>query len=239
MGRFGTCLVVTYGRSGSTLLQGILNTIPGWLIRGENENFPLHLFRMAGAIRTAQAHRFPHETPADPWYGVQEIDLGGVMRDCEALIRNALVPLTRRAAVRCYGFKEIRCVYIPGELRTYLDFLHDVLPGLVVIFNFRDIDAVLRSAWWRDADPVQTRALIDAFERAAIGYHVEGRAPSLIVRYEELTRRGAALRGLFDFLGETMDDALLDEVFRTTHSTRTEATDQLSGGNAPALTSST
>lgn len=53
------------------------------------------------------------------------------------------------------------------------------------------------------------------------------------------TRRGAALRGLFDFLGETMDDALLDEVFRTTHSTRTEATDQLSGGNAPALTSST
>ena len=28
--------VMTYGRSGSTLLMGILNSIPGWLLRGEN-----------------------------------------------------------------------------------------------------------------------------------------------------------------------------------------------------------
>ena len=27
---------MTYGRSGSTLVQGLLNSIPGYLIRGEN-----------------------------------------------------------------------------------------------------------------------------------------------------------------------------------------------------------
>lgn len=39
--RFGSILVITYGRSGSTLLQGILNSIDGILIRGENHNFLL------------------------------------------------------------------------------------------------------------------------------------------------------------------------------------------------------
>src|SRR5262245_42168913 len=30
--------VMTYGRSGSTLLMGLLNTLPGYLIRGENDD---------------------------------------------------------------------------------------------------------------------------------------------------------------------------------------------------------
>ena len=35
--------VMTYGRSGSTLLMGILNSIPGWLLRGENRHAMRHL----------------------------------------------------------------------------------------------------------------------------------------------------------------------------------------------------
>lgn len=42
--RFGSVLIITYGRSGSTLLQGILNSIPGYLIRGENENLMAHFY---------------------------------------------------------------------------------------------------------------------------------------------------------------------------------------------------
>src|SRR6478609_6549835 len=34
----GYVFVMTYGRSGSTLLMGLLNTIPGYLIRGENDD---------------------------------------------------------------------------------------------------------------------------------------------------------------------------------------------------------
>ena len=36
--------VMTYGRSGSTLLMGLLNTIPGYLIRGENDDALRFLF---------------------------------------------------------------------------------------------------------------------------------------------------------------------------------------------------
>ena len=40
----GYLIVVTYGRSGSTLLQSILQSIPGYSFTGENNNVLLPLF---------------------------------------------------------------------------------------------------------------------------------------------------------------------------------------------------
>lgn len=223
MSRFQSCLIVTYGRSGSTLLQGVLNTIPGWLIRGENEHFAVHLHRAHAALHLAQTRPYPADTsvPSDPWFGIHEVELARMRADCAMLIRNALVPLAQQQAVRCFGFKEIRYVFAPEELPGYLDFLTSVLPDLAIIFNFRDIDAVMRSAWWREWDQVESRAMIDRFERAAIAYHLDHPTHSVIMRHEQLIRRDQALRALFDFLGETLNPAKLDPVFATTHSTRT------------------
>lgn len=41
----GYLFVVTYGRSGSTLVQGLLNSIPGYLIRGENRGVLYRLYQ--------------------------------------------------------------------------------------------------------------------------------------------------------------------------------------------------
>jgi len=57
---FPSVLIITYDRSGSTLLQGILNSIDGCLIRGENNGFCLHLF-------LAQQHPERHSNGV--WYG--------------------------------------------------------------------------------------------------------------------------------------------------------------------------
>lgn len=221
MARFRSCLVVTYGRSGSTLLQGVLNTIPGWLIRGENEHFVSHLLKAYGALQTAAGTFGNQRRPSEPWFGVGEIDFALLREDLGRLIRNVLVPQARQADTRCFGFKEIRYVYHPAAVAPLLDFLHEILPDLGVIFNFRDIDAVLRSDWWRKADPDDTRAMLLDFERAALAYMVEGRAPSFLIRYDELIRRGAALHDLFAFLDEAPDAAALDRVFAITHSTIT------------------
>ncbi len=48
----GAIFIVCYGRSGSTLLTRVINTIPGACIRGENANALMHLFRVYEA-----AHR--------------------------------------------------------------------------------------------------------------------------------------------------------------------------------------
>ena len=43
--------VVTYGRSGSTLVQGLLNAFPRVLVRGENDLYLLDLYRaLAGSL---------------------------------------------------------------------------------------------------------------------------------------------------------------------------------------------
>ena len=48
----GFVFVVTYGRSGSTLLQNVLNTIPGYCIRGENANTLAHLAKACHAVES-------------------------------------------------------------------------------------------------------------------------------------------------------------------------------------------
>ena len=40
-----TVFVVTYGRSGSTVLQNMLNALPGHILRGENANLLAPLVR--------------------------------------------------------------------------------------------------------------------------------------------------------------------------------------------------
>lgn len=43
--------IVTYGRSGSTLTQSLLNTLPGYQIRGENGNLAWFLARAVDVVR--------------------------------------------------------------------------------------------------------------------------------------------------------------------------------------------
>ena len=55
-------LIITYGRSGSTLLQGLLNSIDGCIVRGENYD------ACKGLFRTYQAVSYTHLTlPTTPY----------------------------------------------------------------------------------------------------------------------------------------------------------------------------
>src|SRR5690606_768941 len=64
--------IVTYGRSGSTLLMSILDTLPGFCIRGENGGVLYDLFTFhtkATNAREKWSGRKPLE-PLHPWYGI-------------------------------------------------------------------------------------------------------------------------------------------------------------------------
>ncbi|MGH3306736.1 MAG: hypothetical protein ACRDOX_03520, partial [Nocardioides sp.] len=76
----GYLFVMTYGRSGSTLLQGILNSIPGYLIRGENRQVLIHVHRFhRTAVKQRALHRRAQRqrdepvgglAPTKSWYGM-------------------------------------------------------------------------------------------------------------------------------------------------------------------------
>jgi len=123
MARFKSLIIVCHGRSGSTLLQGILNAIPGFLIRGENHDFAAGLYmayrRIKRAASAPQAARLGRtDDPSVPWYGAADIDQQQLLADMTILMRNVLVPRAQQSSVLCYGFKEIRFPQIPQ--------LHDV-----------------------------------------------------------------------------------------------------------------
>ena len=67
--------VVSYGRSGSTLLQSAINSTPGTQLRGENCNILYSLYRAVASAELTILGRARHPEPRrpdHPWFvGVQ------------------------------------------------------------------------------------------------------------------------------------------------------------------------
>ena len=228
--RFRSLIVVTYARSGSTLLQGVLNTIPGVLIRGENNNFAYSIYKSYQALRDANGYAFTQDAhnATHPWYGIQDIDFVEYLRTCADLIRNVIVPHDLRDSIQCHGFKEVRYPYKLDALEAYLAFLRQVMPQLGVIFNFREHDAVIRSGircgWWKGEAWNAMTTLLGAFEARATAYKQEHPDDSLIVYYEDVVARSRSFRELFDFIAADHSETAISQVLQMTHSTRTQDT---------------
>jgi hypothetical protein len=154
----GYLFIVTYGRSGSTLLQGVLNAIPGYLVRGENRQALRHLraFHEAAVEERQRQRRSQRRRGAEP--GSHDassahfgIDRFPVRRSLAGIRRLALDTLLRpEPDTRVVGFKEIR--WAGEDVATYVAWLREVFPGARFVVNTRDLDAVSRSKWWAD-DP--------------------------------------------------------------------------------------
>ena len=87
---FESVLIVTYGRSGSTLLQGILNNIDGVLVRGENNNFIYGLYEAYKKLIDTRNYEDITQ-PNNSWYGAGEINLELFLHDCQNMVRNILL----------------------------------------------------------------------------------------------------------------------------------------------------
>lgn len=138
--------ILTYGRSGSTLLQGILTRVPGVLIRGENGGVLEHLYRfhnIAAHNRDRLSAAVPR-APTNSWWGIDGYPAELALRSfrqlfCDTVIRP--LPDTTMA-----GYKEIR--WPEDDLRDYVDFVRQVFPGARFVFNTRDLGEVAQSGWW-------------------------------------------------------------------------------------------
>ena len=198
-------VIVAYGRSGSTLLQTVLQTIPGSFIRGENNNVLYPLFR---AWKRAHATRYsqgPKAIPAfGPWYGADEIaPRRFVKRLIDAVIEEILIP---PQDTRVLGFKEIRFHDTEeGELPEFLDFIRRELAPCKIVFNTRRVDDVARSAWWKEGDAEEITTMLERLDRQYADYAAAHPGDCFLVRYDEYTRDREALRPLFDFLDEPFD----------------------------------
>ncbi len=208
--------VVTYGRSGSTLLQGILNSIPGYLIRGENQGTPQALAaKFAELNDRSKEFRRKAGTPTNPWYGMD----GYSRESAAALLRQFLVAGLFRpeSDTRVTGCKEIR--WWGRDLTQTLMTVREILPGARFIFNTRNVEDVLKSKWWVERDPEVGRAqVLDWESRMDAAAAALGDGVTYRVQYDDYLADHGVLEGLFDWLGEPFDRQRIDEVIATPHS---------------------
>lgn len=210
--------VLTYGRSGSTLVQGVLNDIPGYVLRGENGGVLHHLHDVHTRLASARDRFGPAALPAHPWYGVGGYDDAAAY----AAIRGLVVDLMLRpgADTRVTGFKEIRWAGLetaagrdPG---AHLDFVRSVFPGARFVVNTRDLERAAVSGFWRDRPDAQAQ-LRDADTVVRAQAERLGDA-AYCVRYDDYVADPGVLAGLFDWLGEPFDRARVEAVLSRRHS---------------------
>jgi len=190
--------VMTYGRSGSTLLMGILNSIPGWLLRGENRHAMRHLydFHRSGLAERDRVDAERASQPTHPWFGIEGFPEVASLQQIRVLAEATL--LRPEHDTRVSGFKEIR--WYDEDLSDYLEFLRQVFPGARFVLNTRNLEDVAASNYWTHKDdPLgQVRAIEDKMLAAAqtLGdsvFHVrydDYVADPEVLRAVRLARRG-------------------------------------------------
>jgi len=217
---YKSLLIVTYGRSGSTLLQGVLNDIDGVLIKGENFNFCFSLYQsyqlLANAKLKAQNSKGNTNSPTAPWFGADDYDLEKYKKGLGKVVEELL--LGDAKGICCYGFKEVRYGDIPKiELLRYLSFLADMLPSLGIVFNTRDLDEVVKSGWWKTKKSRKTKKLLGAVE---VGFREYSSMNNncFAITYADVVNKTKVLEELHDFIGASYDEKRIDGVLAKPHS---------------------
>lgn len=210
----GFIFVVTYGRSGSTLLMGLLNSIPGYCLRGENAGVLYDLFQYQTKVTTSAAANATPEPMAGthPWFGIDEYPQDVALARMRQLVIDSL--LRPEPDTRVSGFKEIR--WWMAQPVEYLDFIDRVFPGCRYILNTRNHEDVTQSSWYRknpkageDLVKIEERLKDTVGRRGDRGYHVH---------YDDYVKDRSVVQGLFEWLGEPYDADRVEQVFGTRHS---------------------
>ncbi len=208
--------VVTYGRTGSTVIQAALNALPGVVVRGENYGAMRGLYAYVQSVaETADRHHAGKAT--HPWFGSARLSPPDVLSDLRRhVVETVLRP---RADTRWIGFKEVR--YEPGHFESYdllldyLLFLGKLFPALRYVVNVRDPAAAARSGWWPgNANASELLATTRDWLTDATGdlTRILGPGRAALLDYDRWNGRPDVLSEAFASLGLPVDDAAIGDV---------------------------
>lgn len=201
----GCIFIITYGRSGSTLLQTVLQSVPGAHIIGENGNIlaPIwQAFRKAKGTKATWSARGSAE-PTHPWHGADNFRPEAfAARMVKSFVDELLRP---PATARWIGFKEIRYAEFGDDLPRYLDFMARHFKNAVFVFNTRDAESVSKSGWWRTKDHDEVVAMVRGQDARFKAYAAAHPRSCFVNSFERMLAEPESLKPLFAMLGEDFD----------------------------------
>lgn len=204
--RRGFVFLITYGRSGSTVLQRIIGSMPGTCFRGENMGIVEPLQKMVLTMQGAeQLVDYSRSIPSrGPWFGADNFNTRGLTRDLvDVFLRQVIKP---PPGVDRIGFKEIR--HSHQDRRSFfelMDFMATAFEGARFVFNTRTVDAVAQSSWWKDTAFEDVKALVDRADANFEAYTNAYPDRCLMIDYNDYAQNLDGLEPLYAFLGERFD----------------------------------
>jgi hypothetical protein len=217
--KFESLLIITYGRSGSTLLTGILNSIDRCLIRGENNNFIEGFYDAYTKIESARQVRIGDRT-TQAWYGIQDVDTEFFLESTKNTIKKLLFGRELYSDFDTYGFKEIRYFEMDNnKLSGYLNFLKKVFPKPCFVFNRRNHDEVCKSSWFADRNDETIKRKFVLFESTCDEFIANNLDSSIAVNYNKIIDLSSGeLKNLFDFIEQPYNKEKIESILNIQHS---------------------
>lgn len=187
-------IICATGRSGSTTLQRILNTIPSTNICGENNNAILHLLNFYKSIKSDRImlndyNYFVDNNIKPCWYN--NFNRSEIINDIKKLI---IKFLDKDEKFNTIGFKEIRF-----SSHTYLlDEFVELFPNTKIIINIRNnIDMQSKSSWWIDNS--NSKNILTDWNNEFILYYENNKNNTYMAIFEDLFDL-EKIKNLFIFL---------------------------------------
>lgn len=209
----GCVFIVTYGRSGSTLLQRVIQTVPGMCFRGENSGTLEMLFK--SAVRaSATRHEFGqwNPPPEHPWHGAQLINPQQFSAALAQVFINEIIKPDPEH--RWIGFKEIRFYELDTEFIPFLDWIFETFPNPFFLFNTRNHEDVAKSAWWADRDKTELIKLLEQMDDRFELYQRKRPDRSFINSYAQLTKNPKSIKPFFKKMGVRYDHKKIQQVMQ-------------------------
>lgn len=216
--RFDHVFIVTYGRTGSTLLMNILNGIDGYFIRGESDGLIAPLVRALDICdgMNARVARQNSNRPASPYFQAEIIDYPVVRQFLFDAIDTLVRAVPEQGKFRVSGFKETNW---PGAgLPELLDFLSKSFPRVGYVFLTRRHDEVIDSGFFLNIGEAKARRQLIEADRRYARYARKHPLNSFQIAYADLEPDNQRLKRLFAFLGETYDPEKISEICAQSYS---------------------
>jgi hypothetical protein len=211
-------LICATGRSGSTTMQRILNTIPNSNICGENFGALNSLMEFYRRIKNSTINNIPgHYHPASyesivsqnikpSWYNSYNY------QQMIHLIKMTIINMFKnKEATNVWGFKEIR--YDSGNINYIKDF-KELFPQTKVIIQVREnIQAQSKSGWFKkDKNAVP---FLNKTSKELIDFALQNKEWCYLTSFERMFDKNN-LRNVFNFIGcgEKFNEEIIDNILK-------------------------
>lgn len=146
-------LPISLGRTGSTLLMGMLNSFSEVLVRGENYLFCYDLMLATQKLEASKVHL--GNSSKDAWFGSENLDSERFLENLRNAVLDELIGSAKNTSdLKWTGFKEIRYFDLESDqLFDFLVFLNRLFPNVHFIHHTRDYSQTANSGWWQEYRP--------------------------------------------------------------------------------------